>query len=530
MFYIIPAWYKQNTWNENEQCWYVRRTRSEFDDSVKQIQLFHRNNAWPYRLIILGHVPNFRHFLHRQGMFRARYWSCFDAMCEIGRRKAAVFSYRNIQWPDGVIFEYTQFAIVVFFCGEKFAQIEMGEDGNLLRVDMFLGGKLVRSNIYDDRGFVASSIVYKDDTELYQEYLMENGIWKLRRYADDGHVDINPAYPNYLLFYRGEGYHLPYSKLRYDNIEDVINEVLKEYIALTNDEDIFCIAMHEQHMGILKNAMDGRKMVLSFFEERMNLETEGLLEFVQKSEYIVTDTPDTAEQIKELLPQKRNRITDISPYDFRSSANVSQQMQVQKILIPVDRLTAEMFERTIHSVTEYMMENDKLEVHLFSRQSVYNRREILLRRTRDILKKYGYDERMAIEEEKGKAENAIDEEEDKVPIRFKVDQCVDELSVSRCIREQRLYVDMSGRPEQYVQIAAISAGLPQIVISKNQFVRNGENGFIIDGPENICEAFDYYLNSLANWNESMISSYEMGRRYASDALLMKWKGVVTTIG
>ena len=43
MLYFIPAWYKQNMWCENEQQWYMRRLKSEFDETIKQITLFHRN-------------------------------------------------------------------------------------------------------------------------------------------------------------------------------------------------------------------------------------------------------------------------------------------------------------------------------------------------------------------------------------------------------------------------------------------------------------------------------------------------------
>ena len=39
MIYFIPAWYKQNSWEENEPSWHVRRTKSENDDTVKQIQI-----------------------------------------------------------------------------------------------------------------------------------------------------------------------------------------------------------------------------------------------------------------------------------------------------------------------------------------------------------------------------------------------------------------------------------------------------------------------------------------------------------
>ena len=62
MLYFIPAWYQKNEWKENEQNWYMRRMHTEFDDTVKQIQLFHRSKAYPYQIMLLSYAPNFRHF------------------------------------------------------------------------------------------------------------------------------------------------------------------------------------------------------------------------------------------------------------------------------------------------------------------------------------------------------------------------------------------------------------------------------------------------------------------------------------
>jgi len=530
MLYLIPAWYKNDTWSENEQCWYVRREKSEYDDTVKQIQLFHRNKVWPYRIIVLSHVPNFRHFLHRQSIFRARYWSCFDAMCEITKRKMGVFSFKNVKWPEGVEFEYTPFAIVAYLDGMKCAQIEMGEDGNMIRIDMFSEGEKIRSNIYDDRGFVSKSTVFKDGKELYQEYLMENGIWKLRQYASDGHVEINPKANEFLLLYKGREYRLKYEKPIYDDIEEVIKEVFSEYIALTDEEDIFCVAMHDRHMRVIDDGLVGKKLVLSFFEERIKLEGELLTNLMHRADYMVADSPSLARNLKVFIKSDLENITDISPYDSRTDFGVSQQMSVWKILIPIDRLEEEVFTRVIQLMGLYLNENSKAEVHLFTRQAAYNIKSRILEKTRKVLRSMGLDERAAADAgEDDNAENQIDHLND-IPVRFIVEQCVDELSVSRCIREQRILIDVSERPENYVQIAAISTGIPQIVKAKNQYVEDGENGRIINRLDEITRALDYYLESLANWNEAMICSYEMGKRFSTDVLLEKWKEVIDYIG
>ena len=93
MLHFIPAWYQQDLWCENEQSWTKRRMHTEFDDTVKQVQLFHRNRFYPYQIMLLSFAPNFRHFLHRQGIFHAPYWSCFDAVQEVRREKSRAFVF-----------------------------------------------------------------------------------------------------------------------------------------------------------------------------------------------------------------------------------------------------------------------------------------------------------------------------------------------------------------------------------------------------------------------------------------------------
>ena len=85
---------------------------TEFDDTVKQIQLFHRNKVYPYQILLLSFSPNFRHFLHRQGVYHAPYWSCFDAIQEVKRKKAVLLSFHNMKWPPHVEFVYTPFVMV----------------------------------------------------------------------------------------------------------------------------------------------------------------------------------------------------------------------------------------------------------------------------------------------------------------------------------------------------------------------------------------------------------------------------------
>lgn len=530
MLYFIPAWYQQNQWHENEQKWYRHRMHTEFDDTVKQIQLFHRSKAYPYRIMLLSCAPNLRHFLHRQGVYHAAYWSCFDAIQEIRRRKAMILSFHNLNWPPHTEFIYTPFVIVAMLHGIKYAQIDFGEDGNPIQIDLYEKGKLNRKNIYDDRGFISSTILYTDEKPVYQDYLMENGIWKLRYFYSDGHVEINPNCPNYLLVYENQEQSIPFSKLSYEKMDNVISEVLTSYLNLTDEKSLFCVAMHERHAALMQEVLKGRKMILSFFEDRYDIgKHPKMLNMLETADYIIADSRENRKQIQKLT-NKQLKIKDITPFDSRVDFGISQQLNVQKILVPVDGMEDSVFEQLIQSLGRYLYENENAMIHLFTRQADYNRKNFLLSRARECLKRAGMEEEWAAQEMAGNvAENNLDATE-AVPVRFFAEQCVDELSVSKCMREQRVIVDMRNVAEVYLRITAISVGIPQIVHAETQFVEHGRNGYVLQDIRQLPQVLEYYLGSLTNWNEAAVCAYEIGKKYTTDVLLDEWKEVIDFVG
>ena len=529
MLYFIPAWYRQDQWRENEQKWYMRRMHTEFDDTVKQIQLFHRNEVYPYRIMLLSSAPNFRHFLHRQSVYHAPYWSCFDAIQEIRRKKAVVLSFHNLNWPPHIEFIYTPFVVLAMLHGVRYAQLEFGEDGNLIQIDMYEGGKLRRKNVYDDRGFISSTILYENEQPFRQDYLMENGVWKLRHFLQDGHVEINPKASDYLLVYQERERTIPFLHLSYDSLDQVIQEVLLSYLDLTEEDDLFCVAMHERHAALIRETLKGRKTILSFFEDRFDLgKHPEMLPMVEQADYVIADSQENLNLIKGQI-QNPVQIKNITPFDSRVDFGISQQLNVQKILVPVDNLEDEVFAELIRALGMYLPENKNAQIHLLTRQAEYDRKPRLLSKTRECLKRAGMEEAWAAEEKRPTgAENNLDDGE-QIPVRFFVEQCVDELSVSKCMREQRLVVDMRNMTEVYLRINAISVGIPQIIRKKTQFVEHGKNGQVIEGTAQIPELLDFYLGSLTNWNEAMVYSYEVGKKYTTDVLLREWKEVIEVV-
>ena len=528
MLYFIPAWYLKDEWKENEQLWYRRRTQTETDDTVKQIQLFQRNVVCEYGILLLSYAPNFRHFLHRQSAFRAPYWSVFDSIQEVRRKKQAMLSFHNLNWPKDIEFVYTPFSIIAMLHNERYANIEFGEYGNPIQVDLYRNGQIIRKNIYDDRGFVSCTAVYENGEKAYEQYLTEKGVWKLC-YFVDGHVTVNPRSNQYRICVGEKGKSVPFLKNTYTSMEEVIEEVFSAWLQTTGAEDIFCAAAHGQHLPMLDRLLADRKTIFSVFGNRLFLKDEKFVQALSHGDCIVADSEDNLELLSRMRGVEKNAKVNIPPYDTRLDPGISQQLPVQKILFPVDHLTPENLTAAVKYLAAYLEENKDARVCLFTRMADFGREDAILRQVSKALEQNGYPAGWARKSNQNKFEFLLDEE-DQIPILFMVEQCVDELSANKCVREQRVLVDLAEPPDLFLQISCVGMGIPQILRSVTQYMRPGKNGRVNRDLSRLGEDLRYYLENLNNWNTAMIQSFELGKTHTAQYLIERWKEVIGSIG
>lgn len=534
MIYFIPAWYKQNKWCENEQSWYNRRSYSEFDETIKQIQLFHRNVKAEYSVLLLSYAPNFRHFLHRQGIYRASYWSCFDAIQQVKKNRISVLSFHDLKWPSGIEFVYSAFAIIAFLDGKLYAKIEFSEYGNMISVDMYDNGVLSRRNYYDDRGFVSTTIKYVNGKTDYQDYLGEDGVWRIRQFFDDGHVEVNSNRNTFSIKFNNEIRECQYSKTVYNSLEEVIKEVFLKYIENSSLDDRFFVALHPLHLKLLSESLNVKNYVVTIFENRFDYDRLGeAREFLLKASYIITDSKDKAEIVKEKLNFYHIKdsfnciIKDISPYDTRTDPGISQQLKVQNIFIPIDGISSEKYEAMIKEVATYLKKNEKARVRLFTRNTVWDYSNAFLNKTAQILEKYGFDRRWAVEENPvDVGENLIDADEDAVELRFAIDQYMDERNISKCVNEQRVILDIRNTVDVFMFVTAISKGVPRISIAKDEFLEHGRNGLVLKNMSQIGKCLSFYLDNMSNWNAAFVANYEIGQNFTTQKQIEAWKEIL----
>ena len=270
---------------------------------------------------------------------------------------------------------------------------------------------------------------------------------------------------------------------------------------------------------------------MSFYHDRYQiLDDPDSLEMIRSADYVVVDSKDNAKKLQSMLQIPADRLAAIPPYDTRVDEGLSLQSGLQKLMMAVDGLDSETFGEAIRILGGYLPLKKGARVHLFTREAGYDSKQRLLERTRTELAKNGMPEEWAGEAGNDiVSENGL-EEDGKVPVLFVPEQCVDELSVSKCMREQWLIIDLREVPELYLQINAISFEIPQIVRKKTEFITDGGNGIILDRLEKLPQALDYYLDGLEHWNEAKIFSYEISKKYTTERLLEMWGEVMDSVG
>lgn len=506
MIYFVPAWWKTNEWVEDDRPWYNERSRTETDDTVKQVQLFHRNNICDYLLVVLNYAPNLRHFLHRQSIFRAKYWSLFDSIQCIASTKPNMVSYRSLNWPEDAEFVYSMFAVIVMVKGKKYAQIDFGEYGNMTQISFFDKDKIVEINNYDDRGFVSSTISYEKGRKL-QKFYDEAGTWKIC-IVNDGEVLINPKANFYVI----SGVFYTFNELRYSDMDALITEVFFSFIYNTQPSDIFCAAASNEHSNVINYLLRERKLIYSVFGGRLCSEDD-----LKDAKCIIADSEENYKLLIENKNLKKNYIVDLTPYDTRVDRNISNRLRVQNILIPVDLLKWEKLYEIVANIAPYLVKNDNARIHFYTRSSDIKIKNEILEYVGKVLKANGYPE-----------EWATSRFEDEV--KFSVDRCINEIQTNKCLKEQRLFLDLAEEPDLFLQISCISLGIPQILSISNKYMKNYFNGRVNRSIKRLDKDVSYYLENLANWNVAMVNSYKLGKEFSKDVLVEKWKGVIRRVG
>ena len=554
MYSFIPSWYAvPGDWHTNIAPWYQPAQSYEFDDTVNQIRMF-RNAGEETELLCLAWSPNLRQFLHRQNLYPIPYWSVFDEMQKVQIRKPAVFSYTELPWPEDVEWVYLPSRLMAWrgekkfesdidmslsnssigaaapaaafgksafadsaSARQKYACVEFAESGTLCWVEYYEHGLTARRDIYDDRGFCSASLFFRDGEEERQEFYDPEGHLRFTEDRRTGAVRISVEA-------RGD-----FERETYASAEELIREKLAIYFIQHPEREAVVIAANRQHDGMILQTLrevSGQRIVLSFFENRFDLQDEkALQEDTEDACLIVTDTEHTARMI-EAAGVTRKNICDISPFDTRLSLGKSQRIRELKVFMPLDGLEGILLEKALVQVFSYMGRNQDVVLLAGTKKDTQHEQLALKERLEEVLAGMGETElSVSVPWEQ---EDASEEQESAAQqtARIAVTPYHSENDMIRILYDTRLILDVRDQPDLYLQIAGISAGIPQVNYRFTRYVKHQKDGYIIQNINYITGALEYYLDGLSGWNEALVYCVQEISRYTGGTLVEQWKQMI----
>lgn len=511
MYYFVPSWYRRNrTWLSYDQIWFLNGglIHFDFDDSINQIRMF-KDEGEPVKILTLGYLPSIGNFLFRHNILDAESDNIFDYLQGIPNDQVIRnVNYMDFNWPKDCTFVYNSFNILVYRGDELYARIRMGITGNLIQIEFVHEGYKYRTMFFDWRGFLSSILNYDMEGRFESRvFLNPEGEEVFRNNKDDS-VTI---FPN------AQG---RFKKSRYDSITEMISEYLDKYFAENlQPDDAFIIAASRRHDQFLLEKLKGYKTAISYYGHRTNFDDPHVFETAKMASMVIADSDYTVNLMRE---NGVEHVMQLPPLDTNLSMGESDRERLLKVMFMAGGLPEEVIRLSLKQLFDVMEENKLVELN-FADYAGFDQFGILNRLVQDELAKretkYQYYFLRADQSLPKEAEAENEDEEESLVRRINYVTIHSDNELIKILKPMRLIVDLSKRPEIFLQVVGISTGIPQINLVKSDYVDDGKNGLRIGSIDDLAGALRYYLNGLSNWNRAKMYSVNKISSYTAEKLV-----------
>ena len=509
MYIFVPSWYSSDlkSWSQEFLPWYNYSSKMDFDDTVSQLRIFKKNNK-KSSLLLLQYMPYLRNFLDRFELTETNYISVFDYLQDINIQYSKSLDYTDFSWPEDVEFIFTFFAISVYRGEKLFATIDYNIEGRLLWIEYYTNDMISEKIIVDDRGFISSIEHYNNGSLLYVEYLNQYGEWQFKHYPADNVIEINPVFKN------------RFGNKPFDNIEQLISFGLSKINDVLSLKPFsLIIAANKKHNKLLLQEFKSCKIAMSLFLNRYDINS---LEFINEASLVnllVVDTEKMMDNVKSVLISNNinsEKILHITPYDTRLELGISQREKMMILYVTLDNISEQKRMKLIDKTVEISRKNPLIEIlYITSVDKIHQ--EVL----NIIDNKYNENRNIIDDEINNKIGKT--EENEKLQNKINVKLVRSEEEIITLLKKVRVVIDVSDNPELFTQIAAISAGIPQINMVHSSYVKHLKNGWILSDLEELEESVEFYTKKLSEWNKALIYSIEQINYFTGEQIYSKWK-------
>ena len=519
--------------------WTTSSGNLESDYMMNIIQLF-KNNREPYHLLLLEHMPFLRYQMHAYELEVAQMTSLYDRLQDIQKTNGFPLDVDDLPLALNVEKVYTPFGITLIKENQPFGEIRFNSFG--FAEQMSIMTEPYRQILFfDDRGFISAKSFQNDKGEQVKKiYYNESGMEKCVEYfGENPHVElVNP---------RKSGL----KKSQYRSMDELLLEMINQFqLNLEPEDQILCLT-NERSLRLVKTNEE-RKRVIQIVSDAHRLSTcasDEKAALWAGENKIITDSTSNQTTLFSLM--KQSGVNDLSRIQripiYTTSFQLGNSNSIPQLVLywNAGELNEDV-RRIHHLLLQKVIQNDRYDLII---ETTTFQSEVVLREAQKELvdthfgvdseseeyqkvlkyfeakkaKKLFKTDEEAIEEirESKNWRNLVEAVDVNFRIHFRLDSHL--TTIRQDFNETRLYIDLSAEVDVQKQALAVSAGIPQLVRKKTDYVDDQKNGQIIGQIRELDAAIAFYLDDLNNWNQALVENISYIERFSEENIIKQWR-------
>lgn len=517
----------------------------ESDYMMNIIQLF-KNNQEPYHLLLLEHMPFLRYQMHAYELEAAQMTSLYDCLQDIQKTNGFPLDVDDLPLAENVEKVYTPFGITLIKENQPFGEIRFNTFG--FAEQMYLMTEPYRHILFfDDRGFISAKSFQNDKGEQVKKiYYNESGIEKCVEYfGENPHVElISPQ-------------RIGLKKSQYRSMDELLLEMMNQsQLNLESEDQIICLT-NERSLRLVKTNEE-RKRVIQIVSDAHRLSTcasDEKAELWAGENKIITDS--TSNQTALLSLMRQSGINDLSRIQripiYTTSFQLGNSNSIPQLVLywNAGELNEDV-RRIHHLLLQKVIQNDRYDLII---ETTTFQSEVVLREAQKELvdthfgvdseseeyqkvlkyfeakkaKKLFKTDKEAIEEirESKNWRNLVEAVDVNFRIHFRLDSHL--TAIRQDFNETRLYIDLSAEVDVQKQALAVSAGIPQLIRKKTDYVDDQKNGQIIGQIRELDAAIAFYMDDLNNWNQALVENISYIEHFSEENIMKQWRELLNGV-
>lgn len=519
--------------------WTTSSGNLESDYMMNIIQLF-KNNREPYHLLLLEHIPFLRYQMHAYELEVAQMTSLYDRLQDIQKTNGFPLDVDDLPLAQNVEKVYTPFGITLIKENQPFGEIRFNSFG--FAEQMSIMTEPYRQILFfDDRGFISAKSFQNDKGEQVKKiYYNESGMEKCVEYfGENPHVElVNP---------RKSGL----KKSQYQSMDELLLEMMNQFqlnlepedqtICLTNERSLRLVKTNEERKRVIQIVSDANRLSTCASDEKAALWAG--------ENKIITDSTSNQTALFSLM--KQSGVNDLSRIQripiYTTSFQLGNSNSIPQLVLywNAGELNEDV-RRIHHLLLQKVIQNDRYDLII---ETTTFQSEVVLREAQKELvdthfgvdseseeyqkvlkyfeakkaKKLFKTDEEAIEEirESKNWRNLVEAVDVNFRIHFRLDSHL--TTIRQDFNETRLYIDLSAEVDVQKQALAVSAGIPQLVRKKTDYVDDQKNGQIIGQIRELDAAIAFYMDDLNNWNQALVENISYIERFSEENIIKQWR-------